>query len=506
MQINNKKIIRRTTLSLIPALYFSVFMFVHGMPAVAFASEDAEKEDFFKKKTKVILLPVKDFRLSENEIFLQDNPVEKAGKINKKIIDAVISSLQFEKEIELVSSEELSKKFLIKENRKETEIIVRGFLHLGEELYKNLQVKEASANLEKGKQLALDLYVDVFEPQIFADIMFYLGLSYLEMGRTAEAHIALKMMYFVDPERKFIRNYFPKPVEEALQHALLDFVQTHNKEMAMLSLERMDKFLSDSGFDEVIYTYVDNGKEGSLTDVAHILIYEKKSHAFTYNGDFPVIAENNIVKTEDLSERVGRSISQWKACVTVESGKPEEEKQKIFFLDVGGAHSIYTKFPTRYIFNNLGFSTNFSAKLRRNFDIFAKAHFLTSIPDKYGDLINNFNSLRLVAGAGFEFSSKLWRVFFHPGIDIHYIGMLEKSNDPYCKWDRHHPLCTDDRISVIDSQVFVGIHAAIGVNIIVLEDLYIAMQAGFSAYFYPFRESIPLNFPVSFDAGIGYSF
>lgn len=97
---------------------------------------------------------------------------------------------------------------------------------IGLDLYLSLATTRAATALRSAVQLYRALWQDVIDPRPYADAQFMLGVTLIDLERSAEGHIALKDGFVLQPERRFRNRFFPPAVEQALTAALVDHNST----------------------------------------------------------------------------------------------------------------------------------------------------------------------------------------------------------------------------------------------------------------------------------------
>lgn len=457
------------------------------------------KSEYAFKKNNVILLPLQDFRINIEELFYENEEEKrKSSGIGEEIENYIISRLKKEPEIEIYGGSSL--KVLQKNVARVQEfaIIARGYLHLGLDQYRNLRIKEAIESIKKSEDVGQLAYLEIFEPELFAEIKLHLGIMNLELKNEGLAHTQLMEMFFYEPQKRIRKNYFGEIIEKALRSSLQDFIYNYEKLSPLFKPNKIGKFFDDFNIKSVIYVYLTK-KDGK--DLGHFMIFEKEKGSFIINETF------SISDGEDIKENLDRFITKWLTCTKLESRIKKEKRIAKLYFDIAGSHSIYLKYPTRRFFNNVGFALALSYTTVKNIDLFTKFSLQTSISDKYRDLYENFNNIRFAIGPGFSITKNVFKIYWYVGPEIQYIGNFEALLDPDCKFfGKEDPFCDKNSISSLEDHLLVGGTSLLGFNLKIYENLYTALKVSISAYFIPFARVIPLNFPITFEAGVGYMF
>ena len=446
---------------------------------------------------RVVVLPARDFRIDPEALFYTGDVAPKDDGTTAALVDAAVASLTREPELVVLGEGELVHK---DSPFGEKDIVVRGFLHLGEELYRNLRQKDALDALDKGIEAATSDYLDVLVPGLVSDLYLYQGLSELEQGSPALAHVAFKNLFFVTPSRKFKKGYFPVETESALRAAAVDFMKTYPLDMPQGTVQRAAASRKAGNALAVVYVFLSKSATGDRLDVR---VMEPKS-----DKGAPGASQASTFSWQGLAaarEQIDRALAAWLACAALPSHEPEPDHRPRFMMDTTGAYSLFLRKPTRASFHTAGFSVGVAWQALEALDTFLRVNLLTSFPDRFGDLIEGFTSVRVVGGVGY--SARWWwgRLFLHFGLEMQYLSDFVSTENPKCKFfGVDSPWCDAGDVSRLPSHLLAGVNGAFGMNIILGGPVYLAFQAGFSAYFLPFGSN--LNFPMTAELGLGYSF
>jgi hypothetical protein len=446
-------------------------------------------------RRRVVVLPVRDFRIDPASVFVADTAAARVDPLAAELTAAAVATLAGEPEVEVLRDSDV----LQRDGSADKGIVARGFLHLGEELYRNLRQKDALGALDKGVDAVASEFLDALVPDLASDLYLFQGLSHLEQGEVALAHVAFKNMFFVTPQRKFRRGYFPAETEAAIQAAAVDFVKTYALDMPFGTLLRAAAFRRATEAGAVVYLYLARAVTGDRLEVRILEESDK-------GGGTAVASSLAWVDRAAAIAQVERTMSSWLACTTLPSREAHAEKRPRFMMDTSGAYSLFLRQPTRAFFHTAGFGFGFAWQPLENLDTFGRLNITTSFADRYGDLIEGFTSVRAMAGVGYSGRWNWGRVFLHMGFEVLYLSDFVSTESANCKLfgTEAAPWCDPAAVNRLPSHVLAGVNLGTGVNVMLGGPVYLLVQAGVSAYFYPFASD--LNFPFTAEMGLGYAF
>lgn len=438
-------------------------------------------------RRRVMVLSIRDFRLDINKLFFQEN--EQPDTIADSLTKVAINTLEADPELIVVREKDLERPGV-------TGIVARGFLHLGQELYRNLRQKDAVDALSKGLEAAASDFIEVLIPELASDLYLFEGLSRLEQGDAPMAHVAFKNMFFLTPQRRFKKGYFPASIEAAIRAAAVDFINTYPLDMPFGSLSRATAFRQAFDISAVVYIYLARKPNGDSVEV----------RVFETSGGIALASSLPFTDFESATAQVERSLSAWLACTTLPSRSYVDEKRPRFMMDTTGVYSLFLYKPIRSFFHTAGFGMGFAWQPVVNLDTFARINIKTSFPDRYGDLVEGFTSVRTIIGVGYSGQWDWGRVFLHMGFELLYLSDFVSTENANCKFFGldAKPWCSETDITRLPSHFLVGANLGTGLNVMLGGPVYLAFQAGVSAYFYPFGSDI--NFPLTAELGLGYAF
>ncbi len=471
--------------------------------------EERDAASFPRKR--VLVLPLRDYRIDPEALFPTTpsvRPEERSserGWISGGLDDAILLALRAEPEIVAVRAGEA-----LPSGREGRGNVALGFLRLGVELYRNLRVDDAAQTLDKGVEAGRAEYLDVVNPARMFDLYLYLGLSYVEQGQAALAHVAFKNMFLVAPQEafrrpEFRRGYFPAAAEDAIRAAAVDFVQTSPQEVPLGSLERTADLLKATGAKALVDVFIASrpGREGVLS----VRVLEPVAGE---RGARPALSRKHPYPgASRAGDLVSRDLSAWIACTDLPSRAPPRERLPRFYMDTTGAYTLFLRHPTRNVFHNAGFGAGLSYQILKELDFFVRLNLLTSFPDKYNDLISGFTSIRFYTGVGYTLGGTWGRFFVHTGLDLQYLTNFVSSTDPSCKigaWTNNPQFCDPAHVERLPYRLLGGAGVAVGVDVILVGPIYVTFKVGAATYFFPAGPASPLNFPLVGEAGLGYAF
>jgi len=444
---------------------------------------------------KVILIQARDFRLEpaglfvEGEVPLPDE-VDLAGAF-----DAARKVLLGELEISLGTGESPPSDERTGDTQ---EFVIRGMLHLGIERYRDIRLGEAIETLQAAIELAQASYIDLFNPALVSDLHLYLGLCLLETGQPEMAHVALKNMFLHAPGRRFRAGWFPEREEKALRAAALDFVESPPRENPLDTTERMAAFLEAHRVDALAYMYI--WPDGAGSNLLETRVFERVA------GAADRIEVSRDTRAWKGPESASAAMSAWLACADLPSRVDTARRLPRLFLDTSFSYSMFaTDNTTRTGFHNLGLAVGLAYQVQPGLDVFMKVNIYNSIEDRYGDLLDDFWSLRTSMGVGYSAVFSWGRVFTHFGFEMDYLSGFRSSTDPRCKlWPDDPELCASSEVS--EPSFLFGATGMVGVNVFLSRSVFLTVQVGFSGYFVSSGDLSDLNLPWLSEIGLGYAF
>ncbi len=462
-------------------------------------------------RQRVLVMPARDYRLDAEALFPEVRPAQGNGHPERPaaaleaLEDEVLSVLEAEPEVDAQrAADALGSATEGRGN------LARGYLHLGIELYRNLRVDDAVRTLEKGVEAGRAEFLDILDPRRMFDLYLYLGLSYLEQGRTALAHVAFKNMFLVAPTEaldrpEFRRGYLPAAAEDAIRAAAVDFVETSPQEVPLGSLERAASLLKAARARALVDVFV--ATEPGRKAVLSVRVFEVAPGERTVR---PVLSRKHAYLRNDIArDLLSRDVSAWLACTDLPSREPPRLRLPRFYMDTAGAYALFLRHPTRNVFHNAGFGAGLSYQILKELDFFVRINLLTSFPDKYNDLLSGFTSIRFHTGVGYTLGGTWGRFFVHTGLDVQYLTDFVSSTDPSCKisaWTNNPDFCNPAHVERLPYRLLGGAGVAVGVDVILFGPIYVTFKVGAATYFFPAGPASPLNFPLVGEAGLGYAF
>ncbi len=449
-------------------------------------------------RLRTLVVEGQDYRTDPDALFYDPEQPPAVSDTAVRLADGAAAVLSREPEFEVLRVGDLAPQ----EGPGNPEIVVRGLLHLGLERYKDLRIGPAITVLDQGVTAALADFLDVFSPDLVSDLYLYLGLSHLENGNPALAHVAFKNLFWATPDRRFPRGYFPPDAEAELRSAALDFLRTYPKETYLGSVERTVQFVTRYRLAVVCYVFATGNDQA--TSRIEVRVFEGRGKGRGTVG-LGSMAGFPFAGQDDAAERVSRVLTAWAACVELPSRELKVRQKPRFFMDTSGAYLLYLKVPTRKLFHNAGFGLGLAWQAAEGLDVFGRVSIFESFPDSYGDLLEGFWSIRGVVGVGYSLVGDWGRVFVHSGLDINYLSDFASTTDPQCKfWPDDPNRCVSSRIK--RPSYLVGINGAVGVNVRLAGPIYLMAQVGSTGYFFSNNSSPEVNFPFIAELGLGYAF
>ncbi|MFT5430476.1 MAG: hypothetical protein ACI9OJ_001150 [Myxococcota bacterium] len=372
-------------------------------------------------------------------------------------------------------------------------------MSIGRSKFKSLQMEGACEDLDAAHRTFESAYYEVVDPVLMADLSLIMAQCYAE--KTLDnAHVALKEMFLRDPWRAFKKGFYSPEFEGHMSRALHDFNETYPKENQLGNSKRLDAFIEETKLDAVVSAWIE--MQGS-TLVARIEITDRHSRGASYRHEF-----KSTSRTEDR-ERIDRFISRWVTCLptpqapTNVAPPPPDNR---FFIDTGFAYSIYGKDTTRRIFHNFGMGLSAEYQFLRGLGAFIQVNMFSSTRDPDRDLLDSFTAIRTIAGVSYAFRGNWWRLYVRAGFDVQFLGSYATTTDPWCKFaGRGDARCTGG-VTDLGNDVTMGFHGAFGVQFFINQNVYLSVRVSASSYIVPLDATIEVNFPVTSELSLGYSF
>jgi tetratricopeptide (TPR) repeat protein len=443
----------------------------------------------------------RDYSIDPSLLFWEDTPLN-VEDIGALLSTAATDYLSSQPDIELVVP---NREALIGRSKTPAS---EEFLELAKTLFNSLRTDEALQALAKGITAGFQEFMDVTAPQKMADLFLYAGLAYQEKGQEGEAIRAFKKMFFVAPaypyhRKEFRKGYFPEKTEELMKIALQDFLEWTTAVSPLQKDERIGELLATLNADALVYLFATKGGEGKKS--LEIRIYEAKNKKTTQ-----VFSARRASTRQNIEDTVQRLLSQYIACADFPSRKPVRRKQASVYFDTGGTYTTYLSSlaygePTRSPFHSVGFSTQVSVQLAKEMDVFGGMNVMTSVADKYNDLISTFTTVRFRLGVGYTFQGRWGRFYIHLGIDGQYLSDPRFTKDPNCKLFGEGSLYCG-KVEHLPYKFQGGSSVAFGVDVFIYRPVFVGARLGAGAYFFPASFNQPLNYPIFAELFLGYAF
>ena len=386
-------------------------------------------------------------------------------------------------------------------NYKDQVVLGRERYHMGHEYYRDLRQQEAAESLTRSIEMLNSIFYDAVEPQAFSEILFLLGITLVEEGRIADAHQAFKRALFLSPHTTFSPGFHPPPVEQALSVACEDVQKSLEKEVPLGTQERTFAFMRKMKVDVLFYPLI--VKEGDAS-VLRLLAWDGKAKNVVLRESIALANE------EEAGEAIDRAVSRWAACTHYENVPRRVEERHQWVFSANYQHLLFLQQPLRNPLFMMGFSFDGAHFFRRSFAIVVKAQFLSSLPDRFEDLVDGFTSARVTVGPAFGVSGDWWRLFVAPSLEFHYLGSFSVTRDPNCKhFLEDSPgadLCAPGAVKEFPVDFLAGINVYIGTQFFLSDEMFLGAGASISTYFAPFDRTFEMNFPVALEAGGGVAF
>ncbi len=452
-----------------------------------------------RRKKAVAILPLKRFDHPCSHLFASGQESEPFARNVHRWLE---EELNRQEDLTVIPPAQLWSRITGRTDYREKVILGRERFMLGKEFYRDLRQADAEAHLARSIELLDAIYYDVVEPEAMAEIQLLLGVTLIEEGRAAQAHLALKRSLLLAPASRFPAGYYPQPVEQALTVACEDLRQSLEREVPLLTVERTSKLLADLKLDALFFPLLVSGDEG----VELVLVaFEKQARSAVLREVFPKEDEAHT------RERVSRAVSRFAACTPYENIPRKVEERHSFLFAAKYENLLYLVQPVRSPLLAMGFSFEAGHFFLKSFALVGKLQVFSSLKDRFDDLLSGFTSARLILGPAFSVSGDWWRLYVVPGAEFHYMGSFSVSRDPDCKFflsdsPGRETTCPSSSVKRFPVDFVAGVNVFLGSQFFFADQLFLDMGASVSTYFAPFDRSFDMNFPLTFELGGGVVF
>jgi len=455
-----------------------------------------------RNRKKVAILPVKRMDIPCSALFGEPEDKPHGARHIGRALRKELSRLD---DVEVLSPAQLRKKISGGSKYRDKILVGRERYLLGKELYEDLRQDEAEQNLMRAAELLKSIYYDLVEPDAFAEVLLLLGATHIELKKAAEAHQAFKWANFLAPHVRFPPGYHPQQVEQAMLVSCEGLRQTMDREYPRGNLDLTRKFMNALKLDTLFYPLMQQGESGPELV---LIAYDRDASVPVFRYVLPIGDE------EAMADHVSRAVSSWYACTPYKNVPQKIEERKNFVLSASYQHMGYLTYPTRTALSSMGVSLDAAYFFRPSFALIGRAQAMSSLPDRLGDMLDGFTSVRAIVGPAFSVSGTWWRLFIVPGAEFHYMGSFKVSRDPDCKFfkpdsNRYQSQCGKGAVKPAKDfpvDFLAGINVYMGSQFFLSKDLFLGVGASVSTYFAPFDRSFELNFPLAVEAGGGVAF
>ena len=452
------------------------------------------------RNRRLAVLPVQNYAVAPEELWDDADPL--VPPVEAALQRFLLKRLAVEPYLDVIPPEEIVERLNRIRMHREGAMLGLERMRLGLDLYKALRVGEAIPHLEQAHAALTAAFHDVVDPVTMSDLSLHMALCYLEK-EPHKTHVALKEMFHRNPTRRFRPGYYSQDFEQALRSAMTDFQATYPKENPLGSTARLDRLAEAIDVDSVIFAFLQPTPSGPEI---RIVVHDRHSRGVSFRAGF-----ESTSRAADL-ERMDRFVSRWTTCLPSQIGAPEAPPKQVsdFVLDTSFTYSVFASLfgddaLTSTPFHNLGLAVAGEWQFLSGLGTFIQLNVLLTTQDSLRDLTNPPPNVRLAAGVSYAYSGESWRIFARFGLDVNFLlGEFDITRDPWCKWLAGHERCLG-RIDTYADEYLMGFYVAFGGQIFVSRGMYVTLRVGVSAYVAP-GDAVELNFPLTFESGIGYKF
>lgn len=450
---------------------------------------------------QLLVLPARTLSNSCDALFSAAKPDETRGAQLGLAIEAAAAEVE---DLRVVQFSEFRSSFVRKPSYRDRVGLGRDYYLLAQEEYRTLRSAEADQHLRKAVEVFDSIYYDLVEPEAMSQVLLLMGVNLVERSDGPAAHLAFKRALMLAPGLRVQKGYYPPAVESALEVACED-VHASLDGMPLSSLDRALGLMTSEHIDWLVFPIVRYQAEtGKQQLVFAVLDRDKRSVG--YHEEIP------LGEATGDAEEASRIVSRWSACASFRTaGGALKEGPGDWTFSGGYEHLIFLRSPTRSLINAWGFSFNTSRYLVPSFGLVAKVQFLNSYPDRFGDMLDDLRSFRLMVGPAFSLSGEWWRIYVVPGAEAHLLGSFRTSTAPGCKFfapdsQGYSALCDSSDVREYELVLQGGINLSFGGQLFFANLLFLDFSVSGTTYFFPLNRSFDMNFPISFELGGGISF
>lgn len=458
--------------------------------------------DTAKRRRRIAVLPIRSALVRTSELFGgAPDPRDSTAELRA----AVLTSLQSRDYVDILSPTAVREQLRKARGAAGTASVARERYRLGVEYYLSMAFDRAVDSLKRAETLYDEIFHDIVAPRAPADAWLIRAVALVQAGQHAEAHVAFKRMFALQPSRRFARRGFYGPaVDAALVTAFEDFLATGRHDSPFGDVERLHRLAERLHADALVIAAQRRGPEGEQAVIS------------VFRAADRVVAGRLVVPLRGFSEpgsraarRIDAFVSRQVACVPVRArtASAKSPKRRHIWLDTGATAGAFLRKPTRQQFYSLGFSAGIEQRMRTGVSWFGRANVLTSLSDPWRDLPQAFNSLRGIVGLGFARTIGPVRLFFKPGVEAHVLGSARTTSDANCKFFGVDSYKCDKTVTRnLEQDVLLGVNGAVGAQVHLGRRFFLASQASSAWYFFPLSGAQDLNFPLFIDLGLGHEF
>ncbi len=464
--------------------------FISGIIILLFSLE------VMAKPYKIIVLSPKVW--SDKEIFVQK------VKPDKDIKTLLVLQKMIYKRLNQVYGVRASSLFngIERTSPDKKELLIRGFLELGIELYRELKIKEAVKILNRALVMAQKTQSVWKYPYLLARVYLYLGLSQMELNNKDQAILFFRYMFELKPHTEFLKGYFPARVEDAMRVGYLN-ARASAMDTVYCSKCSVQQIQRAANVDAIIWLLRPFGTKS----IVKLIIYDR---------NLPQKFFIRKLLLKDLSmtkELLNAALNAYIACLPLDYKKKKRfGDMHNLFMETGAQYLIYSRYPTRKPFHNLGVNFALDYRIRSNLMMSLFFDLATSIGDPYDDLIKGFSTYMAGLGPVYLFSWKWGMVYAGPLLNITYVSPYTITTNPNCKFfGKDGPGCNKNSLKRRGPSVLLGFSSRMGTKIHIFKGLYAMSELRFTAFFSELTMSQnyimwELNFPFSVILGFSYGF
>ena len=389
-----------------------------------------------------------------------------------------------------------------------TATIARERFELGLAHWRELQLKEALADLDRARTLYLEAFEDLANPSALADVELQRGLVLRELSDPVAADLAFRALFALDPGREIQHGYYDAETERALLDAAREVRQRPNPLAALWEPERLKAAGKLVGVDLWAYGIIlpavgaAAGGTPSAPELA-LAILDLRLGGGTRLIQIPLGA------TLLAQDRLDRELSVWHTCALEARGARMPRRSKYAWdVDLGYVHSVWIRHRrTRDFLHGPGAEIGLAWRPTPGLELYARTAQVVTMVDSNSDLLDAFTVTRTTLGAGLTVESEGVQFTLRAGLDLALsLSDIHTTTDVDCKFFGAESERCGGIFRAKVPAVWFGFDFAVALRFRPARTWFVAFTAGAASYVVAPEAARELNFPLYGSLGFGLPF